>query len=43
MVIMATKMMWPMNYIIDQNTKYGEDYAEIDEAVRSCFIQEYFR
>ena len=27
--------------IVDQNTKYGEDWAKIEEMVRSCFIQKY--
>ena len=43
MVSVATKMMWHVNYIIvDQNSKYGKDLSEIDETVRSCFIQKYF-
>ena len=32
-----------VNYIIvDQKTKYCDDWAEIDETVRSCFMQKYF-
>ena len=43
MVYMATKMMWHVNYkkmyiIVDQNTKYGEDWAYIDKTVRNVFI-----
>ena len=33
-----------MTYIsIDQNTKYDEDWVQIDETVKSCFIQKYFQ
>ena len=35
-------MMWQMNSIIaDQNHKYGEDRALMDEIVRSSIIQKY--
>ena len=42
MVPLATKMVWHVNYIIvDQNTKYCEDWTKIDETARSCFNQKY--
>ena len=48
MVFMATKIVLHIHCIIvDQNTKYGEDWAEIwaeieETTVRSCFMQEYY-
>ena len=44
MVLVATKMTQHVNYIIGfHDTKYSEDWPEIDETVRSCFIQKYFQ
>ena len=43
MVSVATKILWHVDYVtVDQNAKYGEDWAETDETtVKSCFIPEY--